>query len=138
MKIAGTGPVQTTPIRRRPGTGKPTGSGFVEQLSTSPASSGVSAPAQASPMDGLLVLQEVEDEDGGRRQAKEHGEALLDRLDEIRTALLRGTLDGSTLDRLLAQVREQKVALSDPRLREVLDEIELRVAVELAKFGRSA
>lgn len=138
MKIAGTGPVQTTPIRRRTGAGKSSGSGFADQLSTTASPSGASAPAQTGPMDGLLLLQEVDDESGQRRQAKERGEALLDRLDEIRSALLRGTMDGGSLDQLLNQVREQKVALSDPRLREVLDEIELRVAVELAKFGRSA
>tara|TARA_R110000787_G_scaffold161985_5_gene275370 strand:- start:242 stop:658 length:417 start_codon:yes stop_codon:yes gene_type:complete len=137
MKIAGTGPVQKSTIRRRDGGGKAAGAGFAAQLSPSRASSGVSGPAQAGPMDGLLLLQEVDDDGQGKRQARDHGEALLDKLDEIRDALLAGAMSSATLDGLLRRIRQQKGTYADPRLREILGEIELRVAVELAKFGQS-
>lgn len=138
MKIAGTGPVRTKPVSRRTGAKGASEADFAEHLSTARAASGASAAAQASAVDGLLALQEVDEDGRGRRQAREHGEALLDRLDEIRDALLTGRMNPDTLDRLLAQVRRQRSAITDPRLNDILDEIELRAAVELAKMGRAA
>lgn len=138
MKIAGTGPVRTKPVGRRTESRGTSEGGFAGHLSSARSSSGAAAASQTSAVEGLLALQEVDEDGRGRRQAKEHGEALLDRLDEIREALLTGRLNSGTLDRLLTQIRRQRATFSDPRLAEILDEIELRAAVELAKLGRAA
>lgn len=138
MKIAGTGPVRTKPVSRRSEARESSEADFAEHLSAGRSATGTSAASQASAIEGLLALQEVDEDGRGRRQAAEHGEALLDRLDEIREALLTGRLNSATLDRLLVQVRRQRAAFTDPRLSEILDEIELRAAVELAKLGRAA
>ena len=56
-------------------------------------------------------------------------------------ALLGGELSQAQLDRLSRAVREQRSATEDPKLEAVLDEIETRAAVELAKLewaGRGA
>jgi hypothetical protein len=56
-------------------------------------------------------------------------------------ALLGGDLSQAQLDRLSRAVREQRSATEDPKLEAVLDEIETRAAVELAKLetaGRAA
>jgi hypothetical protein len=138
MKIAGTGPIQTSSIRRRArrdGVGE---SAFSEHLDQPRSPAAASGAAPMSGIDGLLALQEVDDEGRQRRQARDHGEAILDRLDDIRHALLTGTLNPESLERLLKQVRSKRGNFTDPRLREVLDEIELRAAVELAKMGRAA
>jgi hypothetical protein len=63
---------------------------------------------------------------------------MLDRLDEIRHGLLTGTLSRARLGELNDLVREQRGAVGDPGLAQVLDEIELRARVELAKLDRQA
>jgi len=65
-----------------------------------------------------------------------HGEDLLEELDELRHGLLIGSFPEEKLNRILAMVKSQKARLADPRLKEIVGEIELRAAVELAKLGR--
>ena len=70
-----------------------------------------------------------------RRKAVRRGASLLDTLDQIKADLLVGRVSADRLDQLvgmLADMREKSL----PGLDAVLDDIELRVRVELAKFGR--
>jgi hypothetical protein len=62
---------------------------------------------------------------------------MLDRLEDIRHGLLMGAIPRDRLQELAAAVRRQREAIDDPRLVEILDEIELRARVELAKLERS-
>ena len=94
------------------------------------------APVRTGSIDGLFLLEEVDDDGRGKRQARDFGEALLDRLDEIREPLLTGAVSTTNLNRPIDQVRVRKSANPDPRLREILEEIGLCAAVELAKFRR--
>ena len=55
-------------------------------------------------------------------------------LDGLKAALLGGELSQGQLDNLARTVREQRSATDDPKLEAVLDEIETRAAVELAKL----
>ena len=64
------------------------------------------------------------------------GNRMLDLLDDLRHGLLRGAVPVSKLEGLLSLVRNQRDRIDDPRLAEVLDEIEVRAAVELAKLER--
>ena len=57
----------------------------------------------------------------------------LDALDELKVELLGGTLGPSTLMRLKSVTTDLLDASGDPKLDAVLAEIELRVAVEIAK-----
>ena len=70
-----------------------------------------------------------------RRRAVKHGRRALDALDELKLALLSGTLEASALLRLKAVAGDLKEGSGDEKLDQVLGEIELRVAVELAKAG---
>lgn len=87
-------------------------------------------------IDALLALQEVEDPVLSRRRAVRRGSRLLDRLDELRLALLDGAVAPATLQALAQMVSEERPNITDPGLLEVIDEIDLRVQVELAKFER--
>ena len=58
----------------------------------------------------------------------------LDALDELKVELLAGTLGPSTLMRLKSVSTDLLDASGDPRLDAVLAEIELRLAVEIAKL----
>jgi Class II flagellar assembly regulator len=86
-------------------------------------------------IDALIALQGIEDPLERRRRAVKHGRRALDALDELKIALLAGTLESSALLRLKAVAADLKDGSGDEKLDQVLSEIELRVAVELAKAG---
>ena len=86
-------------------------------------------------IDALIALQGIEDPLERRRRAVKHGRRALDALDELKLALLSGTLEPSALLRLKAVAGDLKEGSGDEKLDHVLGEIELRVAVELAKAG---
>jgi hypothetical protein len=88
-------------------------------------------------IDALIALQGVEDPVERRRRAVKHGRRALDALDELKLGLLAGTLDQSTMLRLKAVAADLHEGSGDDRLDSVLAEIDLRVAVELAKAGIS-
>jgi hypothetical protein len=86
-------------------------------------------------IDALIALQGIEDPVERRRRAVKHGRRALDALDELKLGLLSGTLESSTLLRLKAIAGDLKDGSGDEGLDQVLGEIDLRVAVELAKAG---
>jgi len=86
-------------------------------------------------IDALIALQGIEDPTERRRRAVKHGRRALDALDELKLGLLSGSLDQGTLLRLKAVAGDLKDSSGDDRLDQVLREIDLRVAVELAKAG---
>jgi len=88
-------------------------------------------------IDALIALQGVEDPVERRRRAVKHGRRALDALEELKLGMLAGTLDQGTLLRLKSAALELKDGSGDDRLDQVLSEIDLRVAVELAKAGIS-
>jgi hypothetical protein len=65
------------------------------------------------------------------------GRAALDLLDEIKVGVLGGDLTPAALARLKALTGSLSERSGDPGLDTVLAHIELRAAVELAKYGRS-
>ena len=79
-----------------------------------------------STVDALIALQGVEDPTERKKRAVAKGRNALDVLDTLKLGLIDGSLDQSTVARL-------KVAADG--LDGVLGEIDLRVAVELAKAG---
>lgn len=116
---------------------RPVAGGF--SLGGATGASGVGAAAAAAPtvavgsVEALLALQAAEDPAERRRRAVRRGETLLDRLDAVKLALLGGGAAGPALEGLARAVREQRDHVDDPRLEGVLNEIETRAAVELAK-----
>jgi len=105
-----------------------------EPVTSQPANT-AAAVATLSGIDALIALQGVEDPTERRKRAVKHGRRALDALDEVKLGLLAGNLDQATLLRLKSVTAELKDPSGDDRLDQVLAEIELRVAVELAKAG---
>ena len=96
----------------------------------------VTGTAPASGLEGLLSLQQVDSDGNPRRRARQRGENMLNSLEKLRDDLLFGQIAPQTLQNLQQQLSHQREQIIDPRLNEVLDEIDLRVAVELAKWQR--
>ncbi len=107
--------------------------GAQEAAPTAPSASvtGVSS------IDALLALQAVGDPTERKRRAVGRATKILDVLDEVKVSLLEGAVSPAALDRLMTAVRDQRDQTDDARLEGVLNEIETRAAVELAKLGRS-
>lgn len=104
----------------------------------------VSAPARVAranpvapvaPLDAILALQGVGDAMAGRKRAVKRGTALLDLLEDVKADLLVGGISAEKLDALVGQLGALRER-TEPGLDAVLDDIELRVRVELAKMGR--
>jgi hypothetical protein len=94
----------------------------------------VAGPGPIAALDSILTLQEMEDSTDGRSKGLKHGEQLLDMLDQVRDGLLAGGIPRTTLNRLANAVTRRRDGFADPGLQGVLDEIELRAHVELAKL----
>ena len=147
MKVEGPGSTKSAGAVRKTGkAARADGASFASSLNETAGdarSEDVSATASAgvSQVDALLALQEVEASGdalgGGRnRTAYDWGEEMLDALDGVRTGLLLGIIPSDRLAELARSAAERKVVADDPRLAEILEEIELRARVELAKLGR--
>ena len=89
-------------------------------------------------VNSVLAVQEVseEPERGARKQLTGWGEDILDCLDEIRHGLLIGAIPKDRLSNLARTLKERRANVSDPRLIEIIYEIEIRAEVELAKLAK--
>ena len=118
--------------------GKPPGG----QAFALPETAGAAASMAATPsmgvsgvnsLDALMLLQQVDDPPARRKRAIVRAGRLLDALDEIKLALLADDPSPAALQRLATAVREERAGADDAGLQGLLDQIETRAAVELAK-----
>lgn len=117
---------------------KGSGSGvdFVPAGGSGPARTASAMPMQAmTGIDSILALQAVEEPLTAKKKAFKRGISLLDMLEDMRADLLLGTVSTARLDGMVAVLSQLRES-SQPGLDSLLDDIELRVRVELAKFGR--
>ena len=96
----------------------------------------VSGTAQIATANAMFAAQEVDADEERERRKKQlgRGKSLLEKLEEIRNGLLRGYISKDTLIEISRFVKEKKFEAEDETLNEIIDEIELRVEVELAKL----
>ena len=133
MEIRSSGRVEAAGIRRvNKGTGGNDSTFSV--TATDARAAAVSAPGPLTALDSILTLQGMDDSMNGRSKGLQRGEQLLDMLDQVRDGLLAGGIPRSTLNRLAVAVGRRHEGFADPKLQGVLDEIELRAHVELAKL----
>lgn len=69
-----------------------------------------------------------------KKKMLQRGSNLLDSLESLRQQLLMGVVSPSLLTDLNRQLSVQKQNISDPQLLALIEDIELRAAVELAKL----
>ena len=124
-------------VSARGAAGRPAlSSGFSLEGGQAAARAASAGPLSATAgIEALLALQAVEDPLLAKKKALRRGNALLDTLEVIKADLLLGQVSEGRLNQLMVlvtQARERNL----PDLDGVLDDIELRARVELAKFGR--
>lgn len=134
MRIENT--ARSNSVAARSGAGRSNAGGFFIPDEAASSKVATAQPVhQSAGIDALLALQAVEDPLFARRKAVKRGNALLDALEAIKADLLLGQVSEGRLNQLMAligQARERNLPDLDP----LLDDIELRARVELAKFGR--
>ncbi len=138
MRIDPNRPILPASPRRDGRPGSAGGVGFGAAVAGEPPVSGPTASRPVLPVEGLFQIQEVPDALAARRRAVQRGSTVLDRLDDIRLALLSGGLSVAQVAELQRAVSSERGLVDDPRLLSVLDEIDLRAKVELAKLTISS
>lgn len=90
-------------------------------------------------VESILSVQEVPDASDGRSRglARQYGDDILDRLDSLRRDVLLGATSKEKLADLAHALRARQGQTDDPQLKAIIDEIELRAQVEIAKFTRT-
>jgi hypothetical protein len=126
------GAVTTSATQRRGRTA--TGFSVAEEAKPQSAAPATSLRAIGG-IDALIALQSEDEPGARRRRAVKHGRAALDALDELKHALLAGTLDAATVRRLKAATADLNKFSGDAGLDAVLAEIEVRLEVEIAKLS---
>ena len=124
--------VATSPAAARRTAGGTFTVGGQEAPRNAPAAGGLRA---ISTLDALIALQGVEDFKERKKRAVVKGRNALDVLDALKLGLLDGSVDQGTLARLKVASEGLDEGSGDTGLDAVLGEINLRVAVELAKAG---
>ena len=140
MLVRGLAAGRTTgETRRLPRATAGAGSFFFKAPADAPAEPHVAVrPAPLSALAGVLAAQELVDRDAQRRRALRRGSRLLERLDALRLTLLEDRPTSELRRAFSAILREPVDQLDGGDLADVIGQIELRAAVELAKLERDA
>jgi hypothetical protein len=94
--------------------------------------------AGVSSVDALLALQDVGGPLERRRRSVARAGRMLDALEAVKISLLDGEAPSAALADLVGAVSEARMGSDDPKLEGILNEIETRAAVELAKLQTRA
>ncbi len=136
MEIKGPGRITTPGVSRKGKKGGANKSGFNEILSSEESAAAL-PPSGTSPLtavNSLLSLQEMPTSSEGKSKGLVRVEEMLGHLELIRHGLLAGQIPQRQLKDVAAIVSREKELSNDPALDEILNDVELRVKVELAKL----
>ena len=115
---------------------------FATQLKTAEVideSASLTEKSGIGAVESVVALQEFPDPESERSRNiyRDYGNSLLDRLDELRLGILAGVYSKADLADLAHKLREKQKVTEDSRLNEIIEEIELRAEVEIAKLARN-
>lgn len=143
MRVVSSQRATQTTSGSKAGASMRTGAAFSASFSSvqTPAANDVAALTSLASISSLLSVQgvdAVDDATQGQKRAVANASETLDILDEIKLGMLVGDVPTDKLQRLLERVEEERAEIDDPDLANLLDHIELRARVELAKFGQKS
>jgi MoaA/NifB/PqqE/SkfB family radical SAM enzyme len=94
----------------------------------------VASTNRISSVDAVVSMQEITDDNKDERGAKNRANLILDKLEDIRMGLLLGEIPKSNLEELSKVLKVARENSVDAKLLEIIDDIELRAKIELAKL----
>ena len=140
MKIEGPSKSQSVSKSKKAESAKEADAAFGEFIASAPKQSApAAATSSIAAVDALLAVQAVEDPTAraARKRMQVRADKLLGELDRLKNALLTGTMTiGHCID-LADVVASHREKISDPGLTGILDEIDLRAQVEIAKMRKA-
>jgi hypothetical protein len=142
MKIEGPNKTNSTGKAGAAKTAGPKGAAFSSFLSASEeaeSAGGLSRVVGVGGMLGMLSVAASEEATAReqRQQAIDYAEDLLADLDALRVGLILGEYNEMQLNGLINRVQNRRQIVADPQLKAVLEDIDLRAQVELAKLQRT-
>ncbi|MCB9982314.1 MAG: flagellar assembly protein FliX [Rhodospirillales bacterium] len=137
MKIQGPGGTKGPSKTSKSGKVSSTGANFGDFMAKDASRAGATQNTQSiAQVDALLAIQGAEDPAQGkaRRQVRQRAGVILDELDKIRMAMLSGKLTVGHMIDIADVIASHREKIMDPALTDIMDEIDLRAQVELAKM----
>ncbi|PZP55501.1 MAG: flagellar assembly protein FliX [Micavibrio aeruginosavorus] len=140
MKITGPDKTSKTSGTKKAGGASSTGAsafsgllGGAEETTEAAHTSGANAIAR---LDSLLAAQGAEDpaERASRGRMKKRADSVLRGLDKVRLGILTGNVSVGNLIDIADVVASHRERIQDPQLAAILDEIDLRAQIEIAKM----
>ena len=134
MKVDQTRRNSLAGVKRSSGSRGVASSDFDSLLISEQKIDAVAASNRISSVDAVVALQEITGDNTDERGAKNRANLILDKLEDIRMGLLMGQIPKSNLEELskiLIVARENSI---DANLLEIIEDIELRAKIELAKL----
>jgi hypothetical protein len=140
MKIEGPSKTQKTGKSDKAKKANKADGSFGEMVTGAAKESAATAASQSiAKVDALLAVQGAESatEKTARRKMRERGDNVLKQLDLLRMGLLTGNLTlGQVID-VADVVASHREKISDPQMTAVLDEIDMRAQIEIAKARKA-
>ena len=136
MKVDPARRTNVSNTKRSKGTVKSTDLAFTSVLDAELRTEQSTANLKVSTVDALSPV-ELEMADSDKKHANSRAALILDRLEDIRQGLLIGAISKPRLEELAGTIKETRDSALNPEMSDILDEIELRAKVELAKLEDS-
>ncbi len=139
MKVGGSkGSNSTSNTKKASSSGGGSGNVDFSALVSGGASSvsNVSASQSIAQLDALLAVQETEDptKKAAKKRVQVRADGILEKLDQVRIKMLGGDLTVGNMIDVADVVASHRDKIDDPALSAIMDEIDLRAQVELAKM----
>jgi hypothetical protein len=137
MRITGFGNIKPTDSKKKKkSTDSSSGSEFASMVSDAKENSPASGAGAVSISQAVLGVQEVDWNEQSKKEQMQRGNQLLDLLEAIRDGILLGKVSPQDLHKLQQTLAAKKDSVDDPKLATIVQEIEVRAAVELAKLEK--
>ena len=136
MKI--TGPLRTQEPARVKNKKSTTADRFNLPEEEAAPAQGPSAPSHNIPItnvEALLSAQSVDVYGEEKSAGLKRGQEMLDALEEVRKGILLGAIPVQKLRNIINAIDQNRHNYVDPKLQQIIEDIELRGRVELAKLG---
>lgn len=137
MKVKGPGKTQGTSKTSKKGKASQSDASFDDFIAAGVSRAAPAAPTQSiAKVDALLAVQAAEDPTAGkkRQRMRQRATDILDELDGLRMAMLNGNMTVGHMVDIADVVASHRENISDPALTGILDEIDMRAQIELAKM----
>jgi hypothetical protein len=140
MKVEGPSKTSGTGSTKKSGSVSSADGSFEDFIAQAPKGPAPAAPTRSiARVDALLSVQAAESptERAARRKMRERGEGILKELDRLRHAILTGTMTlGQVID-IADVVASHREKITDPGLTAIIDEIDMRAQIEIAKARKA-